>query len=150
MSNGGQDVGDGHAITLGGVTYAKGLGVNSPSQIVYDLNGAYSSFLCDVGVDAEEGANGSVVFQVYADGVKVYDSGTVTGGAAARSLNLDMTGVKQLTLVVTDAGDGPDYDHADWAGATPVRPAGGVARPRPHFSCTATTGNTTCPASVRV
>jgi hypothetical protein len=30
----------------------------------------------DVGVDDEVGVNGSVVFQVWADGAKIFDSGT--------------------------------------------------------------------------
>jgi hypothetical protein len=116
-SNGGQAAGDGRAITLNGVTYAKGLGVHASSQIVYNLGGAYSSFLSDVGLDDEEVSGGSVDFQVFADGVKIYDSGVMGPTAATQSLNLSVVGVKQLTLIVTDGGDGIDYDHADWAGA---------------------------------
>ena len=33
------------------------------------------------------------------------------------SLNLNITGVQQLKLIVTDGGDGTSYDWADWAGA---------------------------------
>ena len=69
MSNGGGNAGDGTTITLNGVPYAKGLGVNAISQIVYTLNGAYSSFLSDVGVDDEEIDTASIDFQVFADGV---------------------------------------------------------------------------------
>ncbi|MFF2545748.1 NPCBM/NEW2 domain-containing protein [Kitasatospora sp. NPDC058063] len=36
-----------------------------------------------MGVDAESGIRGSVVFQILADGVKVADSGTLTGTKAA-------------------------------------------------------------------
>ena len=70
-----------------------------------------------VGVDDEGGSNGSVVFQVYLDGVKKYDSGTMTGASATKFIDLDVTGAKTLRLVVTDAGNGNTFDHADWAGA---------------------------------
>ena len=50
-----------------------------------------------------------------ADGVKIYDSGLMTSTSATQKLNLDITGVQTLRLYVSDAGDGPDFDHADWA-----------------------------------
>jgi titin len=117
MSNGGNATGDGNPLTLNGIKYAKGLGVHAASDITYALNGNYTSFLADVGVDDEEGASGSVDFQVFADGVKIYDSGVLTGNSATGNINVNVTGVNQLRLVVTDGGDGIDFDHGDWAGA---------------------------------
>jgi hypothetical protein len=67
-SNGETGATDGRTITLNGTTHAKGLGVHASSDVRYDLNGAYSTFISDVGVDDEVGSRGSVVFQVYADG----------------------------------------------------------------------------------
>ena len=114
---GGQATGDGNTLTLNGATYAKGLGVHASSEIVYDLNGVYRGFLYDIGVDDEVTSGASVKFQVYADGVLVYDSGVMTASSATKSVALDVTGVSQLRLVVTDAGDGNTSDHADWANA---------------------------------
>ena len=34
-----------------------------------------------------------------------------------RRVDVDLRGVRMLTLKVTDAGDGGDFDHADWADA---------------------------------
>jgi alpha-galactosidase len=116
MSNGENAAGDGHAITIAGKTYAKGLGVHAASEIHYTLGGVCSSVTADVGLDDEK-AGGSVVFQVWADGTKLYDSGTMTGGASAKSLNVDVSGKQDLSLVVTDGGDGNTNDHADWADA---------------------------------
>lgn len=128
MSNGGQGAGDGNTLTLNGVTYAKGLGVNSDSTIIYNLGGAYSTFKSDVGVDDEEATNGSVDFQVVADGTTLFDSGTMTPSTATKSINVSVAGVQQLELIVGDAGDGIDYDHGDWAGAeltgSPAAPSG--------------------------
>jgi chitodextrinase len=116
-SNGESAAGDGGTITLNGVTYAKGLGVHANSQVTYNLGGSYSRFVSDIGVDDEVGSAGSVVFQVWADGIKIYDSGLMTGSSATRTVNVAVTGVNQLQLVVTDGGDNNNNDHADWAGA---------------------------------
>jgi hypothetical protein len=118
--NGDLASGDGAVITLNGVTYAKGLGVNSTAQLVYDLGGNYTRFTSAVGVDdsmAKQGTGGSVTFQVWADGTKVYDSGLMRNSDATQTISLDVTGVSQLKLVVTDGGDNYYWDHADWADA---------------------------------
>jgi hypothetical protein len=41
----------------------------------------------------------------------------LTSADAARALDVDVSGVRRLTLRVTDGGDGVDSDHADWADA---------------------------------
>jgi alpha-galactosidase len=56
-----------------------------------------------------------VVFQVLADGAPVAGSGLRTGTDAATHLSATLTGAYELTLRVTDGGNGKDYDHADWA-----------------------------------
>lgn len=104
-------------ITIKDKTYTKGIGTHAISEIVYELGGNFVLFRSDIGVDREVGDYGSVVFQVFGDGIKIYDSGVMTGANQAKSLNVDVRGVKQLKLVVTDAGDGINNDHADWANA---------------------------------
>lgn len=105
------------SLNINGQQYSKGIGTHASSETIYDLDGQFVIFRADIGVDGEVGNYGSVVFQVFGDGVKLYDSGVVTGGAAARKISVDITGVNQLSLVVTDAGDGINNDHADWANA---------------------------------
>ncbi|MET3986885.1 alpha-galactosidase [Streptomyces sp. PvR034] len=114
-SNGEQAAGDGRTLTVGGVTYAKGLGVHAASTVTYHLGGRCSTLTVDVGVDDEKGSNGSVVFQVYRDAVEVADSGLLTTADSARKLTADLTGGRTLKLVVTDGGNGINSDHADWA-----------------------------------
>lgn len=117
LSNGETAAGDGHVITIAGVTYAKGLGVHANSQVVYNLAGAYQSFDSYVGVDDETGGHGSVTFQVIGDGKTLYSQTGVLGGHPASQIHLSVAGINQLTLIVTDNGDGNSWDHADWAGA---------------------------------
>lgn len=116
-SNGEALAGDGRTITLNGRTYARGLGVHAASSLSYALGGTCSALQTDIGVDDEVGVKGSVVFQVWADGVRLYDSGRMTGKTTTKRLSLDLTGRRTLTLVVTDSGDGAAADHADWADA---------------------------------
>ncbi|WP_227013881.1 fibronectin type III domain-containing protein [Paenibacillus psychroresistens] len=110
---------DQNPIRLDGVTYSKGLGTHAASEIIYNLNGAYSRFVSAVGIDDEvTHASASVVFQVFMDGDKVYDSGLMTAASATKTFDLSVANVNQLKLVVTDGGiNGADYDHSDWAGA---------------------------------
>ena len=116
MSNGEQAGGDGRTLTLAGVTFAKGLGVHAASDLRYVVPSGCSAFTASVGVDDEVGTNGSVVFQVLADGAVVFDSGVMTGASATRQVSVSLAGVAQLRLVV--GGNGVvDYDHADWADA---------------------------------
>jgi hypothetical protein len=117
LSNGEQATGDGKTITINGVTYKKGMGVHAPSDITYTLGSACSAFTASAGIDAEAGTAASVIFQVYTDGTKVYDSGAVRKGTATQSVSINVTSKNLLRLVVTDGGDGNASDHADWANA---------------------------------
>jgi len=121
-SNGEFAGGDGHPITLNGQVYPTGLGVHANSEIhIHATNlqtPACTRFQAAVGVDDEVGSpNGSVVFQVFADGVKLFDSGVMTGASATQYINVGIGNKSDLRFVVTDAGDNSFYDHADWAGA---------------------------------
>ncbi|MCI3275244.1 NPCBM/NEW2 domain-containing protein [Streptomyces cylindrosporus] len=116
-SNGESAAGDGHPITLGGVVYAKGLGVHAESAVEYYTAKACEKVTADVGVDDEKGANGTVAFEIWADGTKVASTGVLTNAMPAQPLTADVTGAQVVRLVVTDGGDGIDSDHADWADA---------------------------------
>ncbi|EPD62846.1 NPCBM/NEW2 domain-containing protein [Streptomyces sp. HGB0020] len=116
-SNGESAAGDGHPITIGGVVYDKGLGVHAESAVEFYAGKACEKVTADVGVDDEKGANGTVAFEVWADGTKVASTGVLTNAMPAQPLTADVTGAEVIRLVVTDGGDGIDSDHADWAGA---------------------------------
>ena len=115
-SRGGQLSGDGNTLKIGGKTYTKGLGVHAYSDIRYKVNRSCQSFASDVGVDDEVGNLGSVIFQVWGDGRKLYQSGTLYGYSPPLTINVDTTAVDELQLVVQAVENGA-YDHADWAGA---------------------------------
>jgi hypothetical protein len=115
-SNGETSSGDGRTLTLNGVTYAKGIGVHAGSEIHLQLDGKYTQFNSDIGIDDEAGANGSVVFEVWADGAKLFASGTMTGNSPTQNVAVNVAGKRDLVLIV-NGGANNIWDHADWAGA---------------------------------
>ena len=76
LSNGEKKAKDGHLIQLDGVTYSKGIGRKCGSSATFNLAGNYTTFVSDIGVDDEVGSNGSVKFQVWGDGVLLFDGPT--------------------------------------------------------------------------
>ena len=110
---------DGHPLTIGGRKFQTGLGTHAASSLRLKLNGNAEKFTAWVGVDDEEvGKGGSVTFSVVGDGKKLWESGVMRSGNAAKQVDVDVQGVKSLLLLVGDADDGIDSDHADWADAS--------------------------------
>ncbi|MFJ7300619.1 NPCBM/NEW2 domain-containing protein [Streptomyces sp. NPDC099088] len=116
-SNGEEGSGDGGTLTIGGVPYARGLGVHAESTVEYYTGTACERVTADVGLDDEKGTKGTVAFEIWADGTKVASTGVLTNAMPAQALTADVTGAQVVRLVVTDGGDGIDSDHADWADA---------------------------------
>jgi alpha-galactosidase len=108
-------------LNLRGTTYAKGLGLAAPSSVVFRLAKACTSFSATVGIDDKAKGNGSAVFQVWADGTKLFDSAdttaVVTGTSDPIPVQVDITGKHRLKLSVSNAGDGVSFDYADFADA---------------------------------
>jgi len=115
---------DRNTLTIGGQQYLKGLGTHAYSEITMQLDEPYTEFLAEAGVDDEVGDRGTVVFQVFTDGSKVYDSGILRGNDQATPVQISLDNVVQLQLIVTDGGDDIHYDHANWAMARLVKANG--------------------------
>jgi hypothetical protein len=116
-SNGEVEKGDGKTITIRGATFAHGLGVHASSEIRYTLGGTCKTFSATIGVDDEVWRDGTLLFQVSADGIQLYGSDVLTRSSAAVPISVDITGKNELRLVVLDGGGGGPYDHGDWADA---------------------------------
>jgi len=107
----------GNPITIEGVRYDKGLGAHAKSSALFYLGGGCRTFNATVGIDDEDGPQGSVTFEVWADGRKIAESGVVRGTDPGQPFTADVTGATEVELRTTDAGDGNYYDHSDWANA---------------------------------
>jgi alpha-galactosidase len=108
---------DRHAFSIAGRHFEHGLGTHAVSTFRLALDATGERFTSTVGVDDEVGQRGSVIFRVAGDGKTLWESGVLRGGQAPKEVSVDLHGIKVLTLSVDDAGDGIDYDHADWANA---------------------------------
>ncbi len=121
---------DQHPLSVGGVTYAQGIGSHAVSSFSVRLDGKCRRFTALVGVDDEQKGQGTVEFQVFVDKNLVWKSGVMRGGQAAKPIDVSLKGAKLLRLVATDGGDDINSDHADWLNPVIVSAAGYV--PKAH------------------
>ncbi len=109
---------EGKTLTIAGETFERGFGTHAVSSLMVLLDGKVVSFTAKVGVDDEvKGQNPAVEFELYGDGEKLWSSGIMRLGDAARPCSVQLSGVKKLELVVADGGNGNYYDHANWVDA---------------------------------
>ncbi|AQT69427.1 Alpha-galactosidase A precursor [Anaerohalosphaera lusitana] len=107
---------DGNPLSIGGQSFERGIGTHADSIMLIDLDGNAQSFSAKVGIDDEvKYAVAKVEFQVMTDDKIVWESGPMGPTDGAKDVEIDLDGVKRLALMVTDGGNGIDYDHADWA-----------------------------------
>jgi len=109
---------DGKPLTIAGEVFKRGFGTHAESSLLIKLNGKAKTFFARVGMDDEiKGQNPAAEFEIYGDNKKLWSSGVMHLGDKAKPVSVSLEGVKQLELVVIDGGNGPYYDHSDWADA---------------------------------
>lgn len=126
----------GQPLRLQGITYQRGVGEHAPAELTYSLQPAWRRFVAVVGLDDQvarfQDQRGSLVVKVFADTSLLVQTPLLRGGGASAKIDTALpAGAKTLRLVVEDAGDGVDFDDADFvqAGFLAAAPAGGPARP---------------------
>jgi alpha-galactosidase len=119
---------DGNPLSIAGVQYKRGVGTHAISRYLLQLDGKGSRFIAFVGLDDEATIRGSVAFYLIGDKKILWESGVMKKNVVAKKADVDISGIQLLGLLVTDGGDGNNYDHADWCDARlvmkePVDPA---------------------------
>jgi hypothetical protein len=109
-------------ITLGGRTFARGIGVHARAQITFALDGAYETFAATIGIDDAVGDGGNAEFIVLGDGKELFASGSMLGGDAPRAVSVPIAGIDELTLIVEPGANADVGDWANWADARVIRP----------------------------
>lgn len=104
-------------LRVGKRSYSNGLGVFARSLLEFPLNKQFRRFTAEVGIDSITKGKGSVVFEVYADGEKLWASPVMSGLDDPRKVDLDVSGKGRLRLIVNDGGDGNSFDAANWCDA---------------------------------
>lgn len=105
----------GSPLRIAGQRIYRGIGTTAPSRIVYFLGGGYDVFTGSVGIDDSAGGQGSAIFRIIADGQTLFTSPVVRSGQAPLPFSTRVTDCLHLELVVADADDGNESDHAVWA-----------------------------------
>lgn len=113
--------------------YDRGLGAHAPGHILIDLDGEYETFEAEVGVQWQGQNIGSVVFQVFVDGEKRFDSGVMREADEPKRVRVSVRGAQELALVMTDAGDGITCDCANWVEARLTRAGRPAAAPPAEY-----------------
>lgn len=116
-------------LRIGEKSYKKGIGHHANGTITVPLEGCYTRFDAEVGLQPWAGG-GSVVFRVLVDGECRFDSGVMKMNGPSRSVTVPLDGADELLLEVTDAGDGISCDMANWADARLTRKASAQLPPR--------------------
>ncbi|MFF4307387.1 sigma-70 family RNA polymerase sigma factor [Streptomyces sp. NPDC001601] len=107
-----------YGVTVAGKEYAHGVTVHGRSSVTIDLNRRCSAYDAMAGVDDMTLGLGKVTFAVYADGVRLWQSGVVEGGQAAVPVHVDLTGHRTVRLVVEPRTAFDTVALADWAEST--------------------------------
>ena len=89
----------GQSLQLGNQTYAKGLAIHSRTTLVYRLTDAHKSFQAVAGIDPLMRDNGHVELVIRGDEKELFRQ-AISGKDKPISLNLDITGVRRLTILV--------------------------------------------------
>jgi hypothetical protein len=128
----------GGTLNIKGVTYANGIGTHAKSVVMFPLPEGCVRFKAKAGLDiggTNQTGGATVEFMVATqdptvrtvDVTKaVANSGRIsrTFQRAGKRLSADISGATKLYLVVTDAGDNFNYDHADWITPAIYKPNG--------------------------
>jgi len=104
----------GRPLRVAGRRYRLGLGTHANASIRYFLGEGYARFSGEVGIDDGTEGAGSAIFRILGDGRELFASKVKRGGERAGPFNVSVAGVMVLDLVVEDAGDGTEGDHANW------------------------------------
>ncbi|MGY5008368.1 sigma-70 family RNA polymerase sigma factor [Streptomyces sp. 900105755] len=107
-----------YGVTVAGKEYGHGVTVHGRSSVTIDLNRQCSAYDAMAGVDDMTLGLGKVTFAVYADGVRLWQSGVVEGGQAAVPVHVDLTGHRTVRLVVEPRTAFDTVALADWAEST--------------------------------
>ena len=109
------------ALELGGKSYKKGLALHSRTTMVYRLPGRFHRFKAMAGIDDRFRPRGNVRLVIRGDD-QVLAKLTVAGSdEQPQPIDVDLTGVRRLTILVDFGGDLDVADHLDLCEARIVK-----------------------------
>lgn len=107
----------GRPLRLQGKTFARGVGSHAAGTFYAELDGNAKRFQATVGVDDDSNGPGSIGVKILGDGKVLFKSPVLRTGGMPSVIDLDLSGVKLLTVKMDDGGDNNAFDHVDWCDA---------------------------------
>jgi hypothetical protein len=106
----------GAPLRLDGREYENGLGMHAPCRVTYSIRGNYSCFAAVIGIDDATGGKGDCVFRILGDKRELFHV-RVRGEDDPRSIRVDVSGCRRVTLIVEPGAELDLADDADWCEA---------------------------------
>jgi len=103
------------------IEFQKGIGSHSLCRLTYELDGEYDRFLATVGIDAGTHGKGDCDISVTGDGKALYTQRVTGQDKTPHELQLDISGVRRLTIAVEPGHDLDLADHVNWCDARLIR-----------------------------
>lgn len=102
-------------ISVGGQFFERSLYAHSPSRYVFPLEQKWKTFTVVIGLrDGAVARKGSGIFTIRGDGRELYRSSVMRVGTR-NTVNVDVSGVRQLELLAEGDGGNSDNSWAIWA-----------------------------------
>ena len=95
---------------LGGKRHQRGVVIHSKAELEWPLDGAYTTFSCELGIVDLLGREGDYSVRILGDGKVLWEEQSVRGGQDPRQLSLAVDGIKTLRVEI---GYGARYDIGD-------------------------------------
>lgn len=108
---------NGKPLSIAGQKFEHGVSTRATSTLWLELDGATEKFVASVGVDDAAGnPAAAVTFTILGDDRKLWTSGVMKRGQAAKAVDVTLKGVHSLLLMADHPGDN-SFDLAIWADA---------------------------------
>lgn len=112
----------GQNLKIGGRRFEKGIGTHANSEMNLDLKQRALRLTACVGLDDDSKdpkglGSPAVRFIVIGDGRTLWQSPVMITGREPKTADLDVSGIRYLSLLVVMANNLDHYEHADWADA---------------------------------
>ena len=106
-------------LRINGKAYSRGLGAITPCVLAFALDGKAKHFSAKVGADDLGNKDIHLKFFVVGDQKVLFESGEIHVGDPPARVDVDLSGIKQLGLLVTDTVGGINNKktYCDWADA---------------------------------
>jgi alpha-galactosidase len=109
---------NGGPMNISGNLYKKGLYCHAVSDVLVTLPGKAKTLFSEIGVDTNgdtSGGRGSVEFIVAIGDKELFHSDLIREGRKPQAIKVDLNGVSEFSLKISDGGDGIACDQSDWA-----------------------------------